>query len=74
MSNEQKDFDPTDFDPTRTLRELVGACREWNRSDDPDARDAARADAIDALEELLEWVRSGEDLPNPDGVAGHLDT
>lgn len=62
------------FDPTRTLLELIDACREWNRSDDPDARDAARSDAVDALEELLDWVRGGEDLPNPDGVKGHLDT
>ena len=62
------------FDPTRALSELVDACREWNRSDDPEARDAARSDAVDALEELLDWIRGGEDLPNPDGVRGHLDT
>ena len=63
-----------DFDATKTLLELIDACREWNRTDDPDARDAARADACDSLEELLEWLRGGEDLPNPDGVRGHLDT
>lgn len=62
------------FDATRTLLELVDACREWNRSDDPDAREAARADATEALEELLDWIRGGGELPNPDGVSGHLDT
>lgn len=62
------------FDPTRCLMELVGACREWNRTDDPDARDAAREDAIELLEELIDWVRGGESLPNPDRVSGHVDS
>ncbi|MGE0142401.1 MAG: hypothetical protein AB7I19_04000 [Planctomycetota bacterium] len=62
------------YQPTESLLQLVDACREWNRSDDPDARDAARRDAVEALEELLDWIRGGEDLPNPDGVRGHLDT
>ncbi|MBK8974796.1 MAG: hypothetical protein IPM29_02615 [Planctomycetes bacterium] len=62
------------FDATDLLRALIGACREWNRSDDPDARDAARRDVIESLEELLELARGGEDLPNPDRVHGHLDT
>ena len=63
-----------EFDPTRTLVELIDACREWNRTDDPDARDGARRDALECLEELVDWIRGGEDLPNPDGVTGHLDT
>ena len=63
-----------DFDPTRTLLVLIDACREWNRSDDPDARDAARQDAVEALEELLDWVQGGENLPNPDGISRHRDT
>ncbi len=62
------------FDPTLALAQLVDACREWSRTDDPDARDAARMEATESLSELLNWVRGGEDLPNPDGVMGHLDT
>ena len=62
------------FDPTATLLALIDACGEWSRTDDPDARDAARADAIEALDELLDQVRGGEDLPNPDGIRGHLST
>lgn len=60
--------------PTQSLLELIDACREWNRSDDPDARDAARQDALDSLRELADLIRAGEDLPNPDHVRGHLDT
>jgi hypothetical protein len=66
--------EPLAMDPDRALQIFLDACREWNRSDDPEARDAARADAIDALDVLLEWVRSGEDLPSPDDAPRHLDT
>lgn len=64
-----------DHDPTRLLAQLIDACREWSRTDDPDARDASRADAVEALEELLERARSGEELPNPDHAAEeHLES